>query len=275
MLAEARGKTYRPMPSPYGPGLLLDGISQIDEVVARFPNGLADLRIVAGRKPEPLDLSRLAPLQALRSLSPSSAQRFTQAPQIERRENLVKLEVEEQPDQTTDLGKLGKLRWLNFGASSHWRNVAQLGHLEFLQVSAFRDADFGSFGVPQGVKRLELYGSSTLQSCDGISVLEHLRYLGLFGLQKLRTLDSVGPLEGLSHLIVEDARSLVNIDAVAALPKLAFLEIRNCPNLRDAAAFPATSALTHVFFTGSTRLTQPAAPLLGRLPHLKYWSAAE
>lgn len=275
MFAQATGKTYRSLPSPFGPGLLLEGISQIDEVVGRFSNGLSELRIVADRKLEPLDLSRVSSMSALRSLSLGNAQRVSQASEIEKLVNLAKLEMEEVPDQNVDLAKLDRLKWLHVTASPRWRNMAQLDHLQFLQLSTFRDADFRLYGLPREVKRLELYGSSTLQALDGISAIRELRYLALSGLSKLSTLDSIGPLKDLTHLIVENARSLVNIDAAAKLPALTYLEIRNCPNLKNVPAFPATGVLTHVFFTGSTRLTTPIDTVIDRLPHLKYFFAAE
>jgi hypothetical protein len=206
-------------------------------------------------------------------LSLAYSLKFTGAGQIESYLKLAKLEVEELPDQDVDLGRLENLQWLAITASRRWRNFSQLEQLAMLQISKFSKVDFSEDGLSRNIRRLEIYGSPSLQSLKGIAAAQGLSYLKLFGLTKLASLDSIGSLTDITHLVIERCRSLENIDIVSLLPRLKYLEIRDCPKLKDVATFPDSSSLSHVFFTGSTRLSAQVATVIERLPHLKFYFA--
>lgn len=274
ILSEATGSTYQRMNSPFGKGLLSKGVSQLQEIIDRHAHNLADLRIIQWRDSIVLDLSRLAGCGALKSLSLGYAQKIERASALEQLVTLVKLGVEEPPDEPVDLTRLADLVWLAITDSPHWRNVGQLDGLRMLQWSGFSGADFTVRTLPWQLERLQLDTSTALRSLDGIDRIDRLRYLKLVRLPGIASLDALHGCSQLTHLIVENCRSLANIDAVAQLPNLAYLEIRDCPKLKNVVTFPTNSALTHVFFTGSTRLSTPISALVAPLPRLKFYFAA-
>lgn len=276
LTAEFWGRHYHYVPSGFGKGILLRGVDQLDDVIRRHGLTLAHLSIIpAVGRDNILDVNRLAPLSGLRSLSLGYALNCRDIPATSQFPSLAYLQLGNPVDQPLALDSLKALRGFAGEDSPLIERVERAAGLQVLKLSGFVGADFADRPLPARARRIEITNSRHLKRLSGLDRCPDLTYLQLVNNSKLSDISNIVDAPWLTHLLIENCPRIANVDFAMEHPALRYLDVRDCTGVRSVAPVPATSRITHLFFTGRTKLDRPLETLSGAAADLQFYWASQ
>lgn len=274
--AEFGGRHYQCVPSGFGQGIGLSGVDQLDDVIRRYGRTLAHLGIFqAIGRDNVLDINRLAPLSRLRSLSLGYVLKCLDIPATSQLPSLAYLRLGNPVDQPFSVDGLIALRGFDGEDSPLIERVERAAGLQVLKLSGFVGADFVDRPLPPRVRRVEITNSRHLKRLSGIDRCPDLTYLQLANNSRLSDISNLADARRLTHLLIENCPRITNIDFAMKHPALRYLDVRDCTGIQSVAPVADLSPLTHLFFTGRTKLDRPLETLIGAAADLQFYWASQ